>query len=69
MHITVQSHFSLPLYILDHLLGVVDGWVQKLIRELPFTIQVAPQQAAPVVTVHHAVRIQHRDHLEHKMFP
>lgn len=32
VHIAVQGYFALPIQILNHLLAVVDAWVQKLIR-------------------------------------
>lgn len=67
MHVAVKSDFPLPAQILYHLFAVVDARVQKFIRDLPLTVQITPQQAAPVVTMHHAVRVQHRNNFKHKM--
>ena len=38
MHVTVQGNLALPIQELDHLLAVVDAWVQELIRSDPFAV-------------------------------
>ncbi len=38
VHIAVQGNLALPIQVLNHLLALVDAWVQKLIRSDPFAV-------------------------------
>ena len=67
MHIAIERDAPFPANAADHLLTVVNRRVQELVGELPLAIQVAAEQRTPVVTEDHSVRVQHRDHLEHKV--
>jgi len=42
--------------------------MQQPVGLVPLPVQVAAQQRAPVVAVHHAVGVEHGDYSEHEMF-
>lgn len=69
MHIAVQCDLALPVRVPDQLLRMVDRWVQEPVWCQPLTVEVTPQQGASVVTVDDTIRVQHRHHLEDKVFP
>ena len=50
--------------LLAQLFGVVDGGVQDFGRRFPATVQIAPSERTPIVTVDDAVRIEHGNDLE-----
>lgn len=69
MHIAKQNNLSLQVGLLQKLLNVVDGWMQRFRRKFPPSIQVAPSQRYSIITVHNAVWIQHGNQFEDEVIP
>ena len=58
---------ALLMDLLHQPLGVENGRVKGLVRSLPAAVQVATCQAAPVVAVDDAVRVEHWDYFEYEV--
>ena len=69
-HSTTVASFLLGFLveILDDLLSVVDGGMQVLGWLLPSAVEVDAEDARAIVSVDHAVRVEHWDHLHDKLF-
>jgi len=68
VHITIEDNSPLPIQVADHLLAVVDSFVEVFIWLQPFAVQVTAKQRAPIVALDYAVRVQHRHYFENEMF-
>ena len=67
MQVAVEHYSPFLMEVFDQLLGVINRWMQFLMRYLPSSVQVATSKGAPVVPINNAVRIQHRDDFENEL--
>ena len=67
MEIAEDRQLSLFCKVMDHLLSMVDSWMQHFWRSLPSSVQITSCQRASVVAIDHPIWIEHWDHFEHKI--
>ena len=67
MEIAEDRQLSLFGKVMNHLLSMVDSWMQHFWRSLPSSVQITSCQRASVVSIDHAIWIEHWDHFEHKI--
>lgn len=69
VQIQVQDDLSFLLELAYQSLDRCVLRVKSLIRIFPATVKVLPDQTTAIVSVNHAVRVQHRNDLENKVVP
>ena len=69
MEITKYLEFSFLRELMTELLGSRDCRVQYLAGSLPSPIKIATSQRTSIISIDHAIRIQHRNDLKHKVLP
>jgi hypothetical protein len=65
MEVAEKEDFSGLLSLLHHQLGMVINWIELGARANPLPIQILADQGTSVVAHDYAVRVQHRNDLEH----
>ena len=65
--VTNQKDFPILLELLNQHLGMIDAWVQLLVRLNPLAIQVHTSKIASGVSIYDSVRVKHRDDLKDKV--
>lgn len=68
VHVAVQNTLSLNMSVTHHQLRVKDFRVEEAVRCPPFAIEVNAEQAASIVSINHAITVQHRHNFEYKIF-
>lgn len=69
VEVAEQTELTLLSELKHHLLTRVDGRMEDFRWGFPTAVEVAAGQRAAVVTVNHAIRVQHWYNLKHKVLP
>ena len=67
MEITKNGNLPLLCKRSNQLLGVVNCGVEDFTWLFPPSVKVTARQTAPIISINHSVRIEHRNYLKHEV--